>query len=695
MIALFKPWTLWVCVAAACSSTAVMAIPLNQKMPGPNGEQQQGSLNHVGMSRSGRFVLMPDAVNAFGGPMPGMYVRDIALQTTSLLSSDGAGDPFYAISPNGRYVAYWSASRQNKYVLDRETGIESQLPYKPGEHNLGLSDNGYVLLNKKTSTSVTPLVLYRIADQSEQTLHADGASLGNLYQRNPLSADGRVALYTANGQKWIYQADLNASTAFTPQWSGQNLGIAEASLASSGKFVAFFSNSTGQAQYLYRAALTASGSHTLTRYDLTPKHISLVTSNSMGLSITGNGRFISFYGYLEAGHPEFAAAQAVGTPGYTRLFRLDTRTNQLVTMTTSHDGGAIAGQYGTPLLNTTSVLSDDGSMMVFATNARNITPTPPATVGGEQNYHTFVSNGFARNYQFIDLPHTQNGWSLFNPMTLVGDHQWQGYVNVSPSSDAFLFRAGGKLVNGVYDTSSIWIGAGASLGQAAVDGPIIMPAQFSPQFPGVWRITFNDQTLKYSFSKPDWKRTVIFMQGQTAPGQDLFLRGGVDHAYAQGLGLTCNDTNLLCAIPIRHRNSLNPYTANWKVNDTSLDWYGMETGQTLVNGVNAAAGIAQGTAMDWTTNNASYSTNVAAHGKGYTPLNTWGEHYWILDVDMDCSKTVNGWFEVKSYMTNGSGWEPDITQAGAPYASGNHFAQCGKVNRFQRGNNSVVINPLP
>ena len=35
----------------------------------------------------------------------------------------------------------------------------------------------------------------------------------------------------------------------------------------------------------------------------------------------------------------------------------------------------------------------------------------------------------------------------------------------------------------------------------------------------------------------------------------------------------------------------------------------------------------------------------------------------MLDVDLDCSETEGGWFEVKSFLTNaGEGWEADIAQ---------------------------------
>ncbi len=186
----------------------------------------------------------------------------------------------------------------------------------------------------------------------------------------------------------------------------------------------------------------------------------------------------------------------------------------------------------------------------------------------------------------------------------------------------------------------------------------------------------------------DIQRTVIFIEAQTSSGQDMFVRDGLDHAYAaSNLGLSCTASNYVCAMPISHNNSLNTTTAPWKSNDNFLDWYGIESGQS---------NQAEGTAMDWTTNNwpAAWGTKrtVAVDGYGEEPLNIWGPHHWMLDVQMDCSKTVNGWFELKAFVKNGQGWESDIQQANTPYPSNNHFAQCGKVNRFSFNSNSVEIN---
>ncbi len=182
-----------------------------------------------------------------------------------------------------------------------------------------------------------------------------------------------------------------------------------------------------------------------------------------------------------------------------------------------------------------------------------------------------------------------------------------------------------------------------------------------------------------------WRRTVIFIYGRTNPGQDMFIRGGLDHAYANGtLDRGCTRTNYRCSIPIRYLSLRNPNTAPWKENDTYLDWYGLEVGQTG----------GSGSPLDWTTNQwgADWGPvkTYEVEGVGETPMNEWGSHYWIFEVEMDCSATLDGWFEFKSYISNGPGWENNLRQPGAPYTSNNHFGECGKLNVFRRNSSTPV-----
>jgi alpha-amylase len=193
-----------------------------------------------------------------------------------------------------------------------------------------------------------------------------------------------------------------------------------------------------------------------------------------------------------------------------------------------------------------------------------------------------------------------------------------------------------------------------------------------------------------------FKRTVVLIYGETFSGQDMFIRGGIDHEYANTqLNRSCSELNFDCAIAIRHNNLKNATTRPWKNGDAHLDWYGKENGQNeLSHGI-----LAQGTPLDWTIDKwpQDWGTKrtVLNDGFGEEPLNTFGPHYWMLDVDMDCSKTVDGWFEFKSYISNGPGWEGDINQPNTPYSSKNHFGKCGYVNVYKRNQgNPVKMSPL-
>ncbi|MBU2983887.1 alpha-amylase [Saccharophagus degradans] len=245
---------------------------------------------------------------------------------------------------------------------------------------------------------------------------------------------------------------------------------------------------------------------------------------------------------------------------------------------------------------------------------------------------------------------------------------------------------------GLTSTSSVDIKAAQNgLYAAVIDGKVAVKIG-----PNSWAPSGANWELKASGTnyavwvigeQPPASRTVIFVYGQTQAGQDMFIRGGIDHGYAAAnLGKNCTSSNYECAIPIIHNNLNNATTAGWKANDNYLDWYGVEASQSSA---------AEGSAADWTTNvwpsSWGAERTVAVDGYGVTPLNVYGQHYWMLDVEMDCSATVNGWFELKTYISNGPGWEADVNQSGTPYASGNHFAQCGKINVFSRGSSNATI----
>jgi hypothetical protein len=238
----------------------------------------------------------------------------------------------------------------------------------------------------------------------------------------------------------------------------------------------------------------------------------------------------------------------------------------------------------------------------------------------------------------------------------------------------------------------------------------------------VYVATHNNRVVIYGITPPrlrprDVRRTMVLIKAQTQPGQDLFLRGGIDHVQGTARGRDCPTTTtpsprdpgyFNCAVRIEHRNTLNyganpepyPITDAWKVNDTHLDWYGAEEFQTYQRrgAGGQPLGPAEGTPLDWTTNDPANPAAVVRQGFGFLKENQdagLGDHYWMMDVDMDCQSALNidgtFWFEVKSYVTNvPGGWEPDVNQPDRPYPSGNHFAKCGMITILERGKSTVT-----
>ncbi|XP_071127434.1 uncharacterized protein [Mytilus edulis] len=193
---------------------------------------------------------------------------------------------------------------------------------------------------------------------------------------------------------------------------------------------------------------------------------------------------------------------------------------------------------------------------------------------------------------------------------------------------------------------------------------------------------FEVQTTISSTKPSDIRRTVIFFQKYAVSGQYLFIRGGIDERHSSGCRGMSVASMSNCSIPIQSINlgSSGQYDAYnaWRNGDKLLDWFGPEPGQGTFQGERAF-----GTPAVWTTNNPS-------DGR-YNKLNTFGEHYWLVNIEMDCSKTISGWFEVKAYIGSNDNfnWEDNILQHNScfgtertPYANVYHWAKCGMMNVF-------------
>jgi hypothetical protein len=202
----------------------------------------------------------------------------------------------------------------------------------------------------------------------------------------------------------------------------------------------------------------------------------------------------------------------------------------------------------------------------------------------------------------------------------------------------------------------------------------------------VYQATYDNEVVVYGLGAAsatptrDIRRTVIFIYAQATPGQDVFIRGGSKGG---------------APIRIRHRVWLNPHTNTYRWGDAYLDWNGGEIGQTQ-----PAGGLGGGSPAEWTTSVAQGQGEPYAwtRGFGIADENTFGMHYWMLDVDMDCEQAFadsqgRRWFEMKAFMITplmtqvapSPGWEADVSQSSTPappYTSANHMGQCGMVNVF-------------
>uniref|UniRef100_A0A0K0DEY8 Aamy_C domain-containing protein n=1 Tax=Angiostrongylus cantonensis TaxID=6313 RepID=A0A0K0DEY8_ANGCA len=207
-------------------------------------------------------------------------------------------------------------------------------------------------------------------------------------------------------------------------------------------------------------------------------------------------------------------------------------------------------------------------------------------------------------------------------------------------------------------------------------------------------ITVNgDGSVTSSVIKPHghYQKTLVFIKRDTYQGQNLFIRGGTSNANhdvcSAGLHQQSSDK---CAIPIIHNTTV-PFVyaeyLSWSQNDQFLDFEGAEKKQGTHNGK-----VALGTPLVYTSNK---STDVE-----YQPYNKYGSGYWMVQLLVDCSKTDQGWFELKGYAVPNVGWEQDINQQGcsgdiggaAPFRSVNHIAKCGAVNVFTWDAGDCIID---
>ncbi len=316
------------------------------------------------------------------------------------------------------------------------------------------------------------------------------------------------------------------------------------------------------------------------------------------------------------------------------------------------------------------VQSENEQVRVFTKTGGNFGATPSARGTATASHGTAPPGGMAGGILSISANVSSNGILWAN----------EAFGNLA--SDPYALAAPTPNILRAYDISAVSSGTLTPIWDSETEPNDHLGAgtKFAPPLVAngrVYQATYDNQIVVYGLGGPsstpsrDIQRTVVFIYGQTQPGQDLFVRGGSQSG---------------APIRISHRNWLNPKTNTYRWGDAYLDWSAGEIGQAQ------PAGIGGGSPAEWTTSvsQGAGQPYVSMAGYGIADENTFGPNYWMLDLDMDCEQAFDDghgqkWFELKAVIAPLPGWEGDIAQSSTPmppYASHNHMGICGRVNVF-------------
>lgn len=121
---------------------------------------------------------------------------------------------------------------------------------------------------------------------------------------------------------------------------------------------------------------------------------------------------------------------------------------------------------------------------------------------------------------------------------------------------------------------------------------------------------------------PDFQRTAVVVCYQTVPDQDMFLTGG--NAEMEPIAIRLRDTE----------ESRWPEYPIWAENCDRLSGGRGEDQTGQVEGL-----MALGVPMRWT------SDEEGQENYQHELNSDLGRHCWLVDMDMDCSMTDDGWFQ--------------------------------------------------
>jgi hypothetical protein len=334
---------------------------------GANGAQGNGASRSPSISSDGRYVAFEsDATNLAGTDNNGktdIFVRDTCAgvsgctQTTTRVTpgtgTQGAGDSKNpSISGDGRYVAFESSATNlvsgdtNKasdiFVYDRQTGVISRISVASGA--AGAQGNG---------------------GSTDPAISADGKSVAFV------SAAGNLVTGDTNGTNDVFVRDLTANTTSRVSLTasnGQSTGSSfEPSISSDGRYVAFRSNGsdlvtgdTNGTQDIFVRDRGVGGTGATT-VRVSVNGTTQANGTSFEPAISGNGQYVAFRSNATNLVPG-------DTNGNQDIFVVNRTTLAVKRVSVTSAGGQGTGDSFTP------ALSNDGSVVVFKSNATNLVP---------------------------------------------------------------------------------------------------------------------------------------------------------------------------------------------------------------------------------------------------------------------------------------------------------------------------------
>ena len=239
------------------------------------------------ISQDGRYVLFHKGTNT----VEYLLWRDMQATTNTVVTSTTYNNMLAAITPDGRYVAYATAS--GVVVWDSQSGAKTTATVTTGVYGPAFAINS----NATRIVCATPKSVMALFLPANTNLTLGTAPYGSYqYQHNlvyQFSADGRYAVYTANyigsglnslNEVCVYDfllnSNLDVSTAYIG--SGNLSGTCDSvAISPDGRYIAYRSVATNLAKGVFNGAAN------IYLYDQTTGLTSLVSENWFGSS-SGN-----------------------------------------------------------------------------------------------------------------------------------------------------------------------------------------------------------------------------------------------------------------------------------------------------------------------------------------------------------------------------------------------------------------------